>query len=151
MEVLGNTGDVGMELLSLIKQYDLPLEFPEQVIAASKRVPKTIKAAELDGRHDLRDRLIVTIDGDDAKDLDDAVYVEPQENGDFTLGVYIADVSYYVHENTILDREAQERGTSVYLVDRVLPMLPERLSNGISSLNAGEDRLVMCCEMLIDK
>ena len=82
-----------MELLSLIKQYDLPLEFPEQVIAASKRVPKTIKAAELDGRHDLRDRLIVTIDGDDAKDLDDAVYVEPQENGDFTLGVYIADVS----------------------------------------------------------
>ena len=77
MEVLGNTGDVGMELLSLIKQYDLPLEFPEQVIAASKRVPKTIKAAELDGRHDLRDRLIVTIDGDDAKDLDDAVYVEP--------------------------------------------------------------------------
>lgn len=151
VEVLGNTGDVGMELLSLIKQYDLPLEFPEQVIAASKRVPKTIKAAELDGRHDLRDRLIVTIDGDDAKDLDDAVYVEPQENGDFTLGVYIADVSYYVHENTILDREAQERGTSVYLVDRVLPMLPERLSNGICSLNAGEDRLVMCCEMLIDK
>ena len=114
-------------------------------------MPKTIKAAELDGRHDLRDRLIVTIDGDDAKDLDDAVYVEPQENGDFTLGVYIADVSYYVHENTILDREAQERGTSVYLVDRVLPMLPERLSNGICSLNAGEDRLVMCCEMLIDK
>ncbi len=151
VEVLGNTGDVGMELLSLIKQYDLPLEFPEQVITASKRVPKTIKSTELEGRHDLRDRLIVTIDGDDAKDLDDAVFVQPADNGDFTLGVYIADVSHYVRENTILDREAQERGTSVYLVDRVLPMLPERLSNGICSLNAGEDRLVMCCEMLIDK
>lgn len=151
VEVLGNTGDAGMELLSLIKQYDLPLEFPEQVINASKRVPKTIKSTELEGRHDLRDRLIVTIDGDDAKDLDDAVYVQPEGNGDFTLGVYIADVSHYVHENTILDREALERGTSVYLVDRVLPMLPERLSNGICSLNAGEDRLVMCCEMLIDK
>lgn len=151
VEVLGNTGDAGMELLSLIKQYDLPLEFPEQVITASKRVPKTIKSTELEGRHDLRDRLIVTIDGDDAKDLDDAVYVQPEGNGDFTLGVYIADVSHYVHENTILDREALERGTSVYLVDRVLPMLPERLSNGICSLNAGEDRLVMCCEMLIDK
>ncbi len=151
VEVLGNTGDVGMELLSLIKQYDLPLQFPEQVINASKRVPKTIKSTELDGRRDLRDRLIVTIDGDDAKDLDDAVYVKPCEGGDFLLGVYIADVSYYVHENTILDKEAQERGTSVYLVDRVLPMLPERLSNGICSLNAGEDRLVMCCEMLIDK
>lgn len=151
VEVLGNIGDAGMELLSLIKQYDLPLEFPEQVITASKRVPKNIKSTELEGRHDLRDRLIVTIDGDDAKDLDDAVYVQPETNGDFTLGVYIADVSHYVHENTILDREAMERGTSVYLVDRVLPMLPERLSNGICSLNVGEDRLVMCCEMLIDK
>lgn len=151
VEILGNVGDVGLEILSIIKQNDLPLEFPEEVIAASKRVPKAIRKEELKGRRDLRDRKIVTIDGDDAKDLDDAVYVQQLSKDEFLLGVYIADVSYYVTENSILDKEARNRGTSVYLVDRVLPMLPERLSNGICSLNAGEDRLAMSCEMHIDR
>lgn len=149
-EVLGNANDPGMDILSIIKQYDLPLAFPNHVQQAAKRVPDKIKASEITDRRDLRDRLIVTIDGEDAKDLDDAVYVEKLENGDYLLGVYIADVSYYVHADSTLDKEARERGTSVYLVDRVLPMLPERLSNGICSLNAGEDRLAMCCEMRID-
>lgn len=149
-EILGNIGDVGLEILSIIKQNDLPLEFPEEVIEASKKVPKSIKKSELAERRDLRDRAIVTIDGEDAKDLDDAVYVEQLDNNEYLLGVYIADVSYYVTEDGILDREAMGRGTSVYLVDRVLPMLPERLSNGICSLNAGEDRLCMSCEMHLD-
>lgn len=151
VEILGNIGDVGLEILSIIKQNDLPLEFPEEVIEASKKVPKTIKKEELAGRRDLRDRKIVTIDGEDAKDLDDAVYVQQLSKDEFLLGVYIADVSYYVSENSILDKEARQRGTSVYLVDRVLPMLPERLSNGICSLNAGEDRLAMSCEMKINR
>ena len=149
-EVLGNIGDVGLEILSIIKQNDLPLEFPEEVLAASRKVPKTIKKTELAGRRDLRERTVVTVDGEDAKDLDDAVYVQQISADEYLLGVYIADVSYYVTENSILDKEARERGTSVYLVDRVLPMLPERLSNGICSLNAGEDRLSMACEMHID-
>lgn len=151
IEVLGNVGDVGLEILSIIKQNDLPLEFPEAVIEASKQVPKTISSEELTGRRDLRMMPIVTVDGDDAKDLDDAVYVQNLDNDEFLLGVHIADVSYYVRENAVLDKEARERGTSVYLVDRVLPMLPERLSNGICSLNAGEDRLTMSCEMRIDR
>ena len=146
IEILGNVGDVGLEILSIIKQNDLPL-----VIEASKRVPKSIKQSELEGRRDLRDLPIVTVDGDDAKDLDDAVYVKQLGKDEFLLGVHIADVSYYVKENAVLDKEARERGTSVYLVDRVLPMLPERLSNGICSLNAGEDRLTMSCEMHIDR
>ena len=148
-EVLGNLGDVGLEILSIIKQNDLPLTFPEEVLDASYKVPKTIKKSELNGRRDLRDRTVVTVDGEDAKDLDDAVYVEKLNSDEYLLGVYIADVSYYVTENSVLDREARARGTSVYLVDRVLPMLPERLSNGICSLNAGEDRLSMACEMHI--
>ena len=149
-EILGNLGDVGLEILSIIKQNDLPLEFPPEVLAASQKVPKSIRKSEISGRRDLRDRLIVTIDGEDAKDLDDAVYVEKTVAGEYLLGVYIADVSYYVTEDSVLDKEARERGTSVYLVDRVLPMLPERLSNGICSLNAGEDRLAMACEMRLD-
>lgn len=151
IEVLGNLGDVGLEILSIIKQHDLPLEFPPNVLEASKRVPEAIKKTELKGREDRRDRLIVTVDGEDAKDLDDAIYVEKLAEDDYLLGVYIADVSYYVREDSVLDKEARERGTSVYLVDRVLPMLPTRLSNGICSLNAGEDRLAMACEMHIDK
>lgn len=150
-EILGNIGDVGLEILSIIKQNDLPLEFPQEVIEASKKVPKAIRKEELKGRRDLRDRAVVTIDGEDAKDLDDAVYVQQLSKDEFLLGVYIADVSYYVTENSVLDKEARQRGTSVYLVDRVLPMLPERLSNGICSLNAGEDRLAMSCEMKIDR
>lgn len=149
-EVLGNLGDVGLEILSIIKQNDLPLTFPEEVLDASYKVPKTIKKSELNGRRDLRDRTVVTVDGEDAKDLDDAVYIEKLNSNEYLLGVYIADVSYYVTENSVLDREARARGTSVYLVDRVLPMLPERLSNGICSLNAGEDRLSMACEMHIN-
>ncbi len=151
VEVLGNPGDVGLEILSIIKQNDLPLEFPTEVIEASKKVPRSIKKTEMEGRRDLRDRTIVTIDGEDAKDLDDAVYVQQLSKDEFLLGVYIADVSYYVKEKSVLDKEARQRGTSVYLVDRVLPMLPERLSNGICSLNAGEDRLAMGCEMHIDR
>ena len=150
-EVLGNIGDVGLEILSIIKQNDLPLTFPDEVLEASRKVPKTIKKSELAGRRDLRERTVVTVDGEDAKDLDDAVYVEQLSENEYLLGGYIADVSYYVTEGSILDKEARDRGTSVYLVDRVLPMLPERLSNGICSLNAGEDRLSMACEMHIDK
>ncbi|NLY83305.1 MAG: ribonuclease R [Acholeplasmataceae bacterium] len=150
IEVLGTPGDVGLEILSIIKQNDLPLEFPEEVINASKRVPVKISDADLRGRRDLRALPVVTIDGEDAKDLDDAVFVR-QQGDDFLLGVHIADVSHYVRENALLDREARLRGTSVYLVDRVIPMLPERLSNGICSLNAGEDRLSMSCEMLVDR
>lgn len=149
VEILGNIGDVGLEIISIIKQNELPLEFPPQVLAAAKKVPSTIKASEISQRQDRRDRTIITVDGEDAKDLDDAVYVEKQGKNYF-LGVYIADVSYYVKENSSIDKEAQERGTSVYLVDRVLPMLPETLSNGICSLNEGVDRLTMACEMVID-
>ena len=121
-------------------QFSAVLEFPEEVLAASRKVPKSIKKTELADRRDLRERTVVTVDGEDAKDLDDAVYVQQISADEYLLGVYIADVSYYVTEDSILDKEARERGTSVYLVDRVLPMLPERLSNGICSLNAGEDR-----------
>ena len=148
IEVLGSVGDVGLEILSIIKQNDLPLEFPEEVLNAASRIPEKIKKSELTGRRDLRALPIITIDGADAKDLDDAVYVKKQGK-DYVLGVYIADVSYYVHNKSAVDNEAKHRGTSVYLVDRVIPMLPERLSNGICSLNAGEDRLCMSCEMLI--
>ncbi|MBQ9762824.1 MAG: ribonuclease R [Phascolarctobacterium sp.] len=151
VEILGKLGDVGLEILSIIKQNDLPLEFPTEVVEASKKVPKTVHKNELAGRRDLRHLPIVTIDGEDAKDLDDAVYVQQLSMDEFLLGVYIADVSYYVTEDSTLDKEARERGTSVYLVDRVLPMLPERLSNGICSLNAGVDRLSMACEMHINR
>ena len=113
IEILGNIGDVGLEILSIIKQNDLPLEFPEAVIEASKKVPKSIKSSELEGRRDLRERAVVTIDGEDAKDLDDAVYVERLDENTYLLGVYIADVSYYVTEDSTLDKEAYMRGTSV--------------------------------------
>lgn len=149
VEVLGMTGDPGVDILSIIKKHGLPLEFPKKVVAASERVPEAIAPEDMEGRRDLRALPIVTVDGDDAKDLDDGVYVKALGGGRYLLGVYIADVSYYVRENTVLDNEARERGTSVYLVDRVLPMLPTRLSNGICSLNAGEDRLAMSCEMEI--
>ncbi len=149
-EILGKEGDVGLEILAVIKQNDLPLEFPKEVLAAARKVPDKVSHEETKGRRDLRQRLIVTIDGEDAKDLDDAVYVEKLSPDDYLLGVYIADVSYYVCEGSLLDKEALARGTSVYLVDRVLPMLPPRLSNGICSLNAGEDRLAMACEMHIN-
>lgn len=150
VEVLGNKGDTGIEILSIIKRHNLPIEFPVEVQQAAEKAPATISEEEIAGRRDMRHLPIVTIDGEDAKDLDDGVYVERLKNGNYLLGVYIADVSHYVQENSILDKEAQERGTSVYLVDRVLPMLPRRLSNGICSLNAGEDRLAMSANMEID-
>ena len=150
VEVLGYVGDPGLEILSIIRQHDLPLDFPENVKNAAYRVPGEIRDKDWQGREDRRDYPVVTIDGEDAKDLDDAVYARRLDNGRYLLGVYIADVSYYVKAKTLLDQEAQERGTSVYLVDRVLPMLPPRLSNGICSLNENEDRLVMGYEMEIE-
>lgn len=149
VEILGKPGDIGLEILSIIKDNDLPTKFPEPVQAAAEKVEQKIKKKELQNRLDRRKWNIITIDGVDSKDLDDAVYVEKQGDNYF-LGVYIADVSYYVQPHSLLDQEAYERGTSVYLVDRVLPMLPVELSNGICSLNEGEDRLTMGCEMLID-
>ena len=150
VEILGYVGDPGLEILSIIKQHDLPLDFPDNVKRAAARVPAEIRAKDWKGREDRRDYLVVTVDSEDARDLDDAVYVRRLPNGRYLLGVYIADVSYYVKAKTLLDQEAEERGTSVYLVDRVLPMLPQRLSNGICSLNENEDRLVMGCEMEIE-
>ena len=149
-EILGDINDNGVDILSIIKQHELAIEFPEKVLDAADKISDFVEPQDEEKRRNLRDRIIVTIDSDDAKDLDDAVYVEQLPDEKWLLGVYIADVSHYVEENAELDMEARERGTSVYLVDRVLPMLPERLSNGICSLNAGVDRLVMSCEMKID-
>jgi len=150
VEVLGYAGDPGLDILSIIKKYDLPMEFPRKVERSAAEIPDEISPEEIAGRRDRRKLQIITIDGDDAKDLDDGVYAQKSGDGYF-LGVYIADVSYYVHEKSALDREAYSRGTSVYLVDRALPMLPQRLSNGICSLNAGEDRLAMSAEMELDR
>lgn len=150
VEILGHMNDPGTDILSLIRAYELPMEFPERVMNQAERIPLSISEADMAGRRDLRDWTMVTIDGEDAKDLDDAVSVTREEDG-YLLGVHIADVSNYVQENSALDREAFLRGTSVYLVDRVIPMLPHRLSNGICSLNAGEDRLALSCLMKLDK
>ncbi len=149
-EVLGRKGDPGIEILAIIRNHNLATAFPPGVEAAAARCRETVSPDELKGRRDLRELPVVTIDAEDAKDLDDAVYVERRKNGHYLLGVHIADVSHYVKENSPLDDEARERGTSVYLVDRVLPMLPHRLSNGICSLNAGVDRLTMSAHMEID-
>ncbi|MCI7330141.1 MAG: ribonuclease R [Selenomonadaceae bacterium] len=148
-EIIGMKGDPGVDILSVMKQYDLSETFPEDVQAAATACEENPSPEEYAGRRDRRDLSIVTIDGDDSKDLDDGVYAKKNADGSYFLGVYIADVSWYVRENEPLDREARERGTSVYLVDRVIPMLPKELSNGICSLNAGVDRLSMACEMQI--
>jgi ribonuclease R len=150
IEVLGHKDDPGVDIISVIRKFQLPEAFSEEVTAEADKVPDTIRENELVGRRDLRGKRIVTIDGEDAKDLDDAVNVERLPNGNYSLGVHIADVSYYVRENSPLDVEAYNRGCSVYLVDRVIPMLPHRLSNGICSLNPKVDRLTMSCEMEID-
>lgn len=150
VEILGYEGDVGLDILDIIKKHDLPLEFPQEVQNAADKIPETIDGEPTEGRRDRRDLALITIDGEDAKDLDDAVYVERIEGGNYRLGVYIADVSYYVREGRPLDTEAYARGTSVYLADRVIPMLPKRLSNGICSLNAGVDRFSMAAEMEYD-
>jgi ribonuclease R len=150
IEILGHKDDPGVDILSIIRKHGLPEKFPEEVLAEAEQIPGEISEEEIKGRRDLRGRTMVTIDGEDAKDLDDAVSVERLENGNVRLGVHIADVSYYVKEGSALDREAYERGCSVYLVDRVIPMLPKRLSNGICSLNPKVDRLTMTCDMEID-
>lgn len=150
-EILGHVNDPGIDILSIVYQYDLPFEFSDQVCNEAEKVPDIVEYTDMEDREDMRAVKMVTIDGEDAKDLDDAVSVEVLDNGNYRLGVYIADVSHYVREKTALNREAYKRATSVYLTDRVIPMLPHRLSNGICSLNEGEDRLSLCCIMEIDK
>jgi ribonuclease R len=147
--ILGHKNDPGVDILSVIHKHGLPMAFPDDVLQQANEVPDTIDESELKNRRDLRNETIVTIDGADAKDLDDAVTVSKLENGNYKLGVHIADVSYYVKEGTPIDVEAEDRATSVYLVDRVIPMIPHRLSNGICSLNPKVDRLVLSCEMEI--
>ena len=149
IEILGHVNDPGVDIMSVIKAYDLPVEFPEEVMRSLINVPEEIDPAEVDNRMDIRDITTVTIDGEDAKDLDDAITLS-KEGGIYHLGVHIADVTHYVREGTPLDKEALKRGTSVYLVDRVIPMLPHKLSNGICSLNPGVDRLSLSCFMDID-
>lgn len=150
VEILGHIDDPGTDILAIAKDFELPIEFPEKVLNQAVRVGKPVSEADMEGRLDLRSVQMVTIDGEDAKDLDDAVSLS-MEGENYRLGVHIADVSNYVQEHSALDVEAKERGTSVYLVDRVIPMLPHTLSNGICSLNAGEDRLALSCIMLINK
>ncbi len=149
-EILGHKNDPGVDILSILYKYEIPPEFPEEVVAAAAAVPDEIDPKDIIGRRDLRNEVIVTIDGADAKDLDDAVTVKKNSDGTYKLGVHIADVSFYVTEGSILDEEAYERATSVYLTDRVIPMIPHRLSNGICSLNPQVDRLTLSCEMVID-
>ena len=149
IEVIGGVNEAGVDMLSLIKQYELPYKFPEEVVQEAKAYGNKIKEQDIEGRKDLRNDIIFTIDGADAKDLDDAIHVEKLENGNYKLDVHIADVSHYVREKTELDKEAYLRGTSIYMLGRVIPMLPRELSNGICSLNAGEDRLTLSCSMEI--
>ncbi|OQO70240.1 ribonuclease R [Enterococcus villorum] len=149
-QVIGHKNDPGMDILSVVVSNGIPTKFPDDVLSEADQVPDKINEKDLLDRKDLRDQLIVTIDGEDAKDLDDAVTVKKLTNGNYFLGVHIADVSYYVTQGSQLDREAYERGTSVYLTDRVIPMIPQRLSNGICSLNPHVPRLTMSCEMEID-
>src|SRR5690625_5193962 len=149
VQILGHKNDPGIDILSIIYKHGIKIDFPDEVLQAVAEIPDHVTDKDMEGRRDLRDKTIVTIDGADAKDLDDAIRVEKLDNGNFLLGVYISDVSYYVTENCVIYQEALERGTSVYLVDRVIPMLPHKLSNGICSLNRGEDRLTLSCEMEI--
>ncbi len=149
IEVLGGINEAGVDMLSLIKQYELPYKFPDEVVAEAKAYGDKIDPSDLPRRRDLRNDIIFTIDGEDAKDLDDAIHVEKLENGNYKLDVHIADVSHYVREKTELDKESYLRGTSIYMLGRVIPMLPRELSNGICSLNAGEDRYTLSCSMEI--
>jgi len=150
IEILGHINDPGVDILSIVKAFDLPMIFPEKVLNQAERVAQEVSEADMAGRVDLRQVQMVTIDGEDAKDLDDAVSLTV-ENGLYHLGVHIADVTNYVQEGSALDREALKRGTSVYLVDRVIPMLPHALSNGICSLNEDVDRLALSCLMTINE
>lgn len=151
IEVLGNVNEAGVDMLSLIKEYELPSVFPEKVVKEAKEYGTKIDKKEIKNRKDLREEFIVTIDGEDAKDLDDAVSVKRLKNGNYELNVHIADVSQYVKDRSSLDKEARIRGTSVYMLGRVIPMLPRELSNGLCSLNAGVDRFTLSCTMEIDR
>ena len=151
ISILGHVNDPGVDILSIIYQYDLPREFPKEVMDEVENTGTEVAENDKKGRTDLRAVPMVTIDGEDAKDLDDAISIEKLRNGRYKLGVHIADVTHYVKEGHPLDQEALERGTSIYLVDRVIPMLPHKLSNGICSLNAGVDRLALTCMMEIDQ
>ena len=149
-EVLGNINQAGIDMLSVIKEFDLPNEFPTFVKEEAEGISQVIDEKDIKNRKDLRNHTIFTIDGEDAKDLDDAVNVYKNDDGNYCLDVHIADVSHYVKEGSKLDKEAVKRGTSVYMFDRVIPMLPVELSNGICSLNAGQDRFALSCSMEID-
>ena len=151
IEILGDPNQAGVDMLSLIKEYNLPSTFPEQVVEEAKKFGDKIDKKDIPNRVDCRGDIIFTIDGEDAKDLDDAVRVTKLQNENYKLDVHIADVSYYVREGSLLDKEAQIRGTSIYMLSRVIPMLPRELSNGICSLNAGEDRFTLSCSMEIDQ
>ena len=151
MEILGNINQAGVDLLSVVKEFGLNNEFPREVMQYVKNIPQKIDEKDIKNRRDFRNDNIFTIDGEDAKDLDDAIHVEKLENGNYKLDVHIADVSNYVKEDSVLDKEAILRGTSVYMFDRVIPMLPFELSNGICSLNAGENRFALSCLMEIDE
>ncbi|MCG4586028.1 VacB/RNase II family 3'-5' exoribonuclease, partial [Anaerosalibacter bizertensis] len=151
IEVLGYIDEKGTDILSVIKHFNLPEEFPDKVLNQVDNIEQIVTQEEMEKRVDLRDLTTFTIDGEDAKDFDDAVSIEKLENGNYKLGVHIADVSHYVKENSPLDKEALKRGNSVYLVDRVIPMLPKELSNGICSLNPNEPRLAISVFMEIDK
>lgn len=150
ISVLGRKGDPGIDMLSVLAKYNLPQEFPKEVLDYVNKLPNGISDQEMARRRDLRGEMIITIDGADAKDLDDAITVKKLDNGNFKLGVHIADVSHYVTENSPVDKEALKRASSVYLIDLVIPMLPQRLSNDLCSLNPNTDKLTLSCEMEID-
>ena len=150
-EIIGHINDPGVDIMSLVKAYNIPVEFSPKIMRQVENVSNEVSEADMAGRLDLRDWQMVTIDGEDAKDLDDAITLQVTEDGLYELGVHIADVSHYVTENSALDKEALNRGTSVYLVDRVIPMIPHKLSNGICSLNAGVDRLALSCLITYDE
>ena len=150
VEIIGHKNDPGIDILSIVKKYNIETDFPDDVKEQLKNIPSEVSEEECKNRRDLRNEMIFTIDGDDTKDIDDAVSIHRKPNGNYVLGVHIADVSYYVKEGSPLDNDAMERGTSVYLVDRVIPMLPHELSNGICSLNPNVSRLAISCVMEFD-